>query len=150
MHFDAYFRGVERIMDDYGGRPHWGKRHFQTAATLAPRYPDWDGLPGRARAGSTPTACSANDYVERVLGPLEEAAALAAVRRHLVDDASLGHQVERLEPLAQLARLRVAHVDAVADFRRSAAAPCTGVCTSPAPSIESSSRPSGRCGEGSR
>ena len=34
MDFDAYFRGVERIMDDYDGRPHWGKRHFQTAATL--------------------------------------------------------------------------------------------------------------------
>ena len=29
-------------MDDYGGRPHWGKLHFQTAETLAPRYPEWD------------------------------------------------------------------------------------------------------------
>ena len=29
-------------MDDYGGRPHWGKLHYQTAATLAPRYPRWD------------------------------------------------------------------------------------------------------------
>ena len=36
-----YFREVEEIMDTYGGRPHWGKRHFQTAATLAPRYPRW-------------------------------------------------------------------------------------------------------------
>ena len=24
-----------------GGRPHWGKLHFQTAETLAPRYPEW-------------------------------------------------------------------------------------------------------------
>ena len=27
-------------MDDYGGRPHWGKRHYQSAATLR------DALPG--------------------------------------------------------------------------------------------------------
>ena len=40
--YDQYFQGVEGIMDDYGGRPHWGKMHFQTAATLAPRYPRWD------------------------------------------------------------------------------------------------------------
>ena len=40
--YDQYFQGVERIMDDYGGRPHWGKLHFQTAETLAPRYPRWD------------------------------------------------------------------------------------------------------------
>ena len=58
MDFDAYFRGVERIMDDYDGRPHWGKRHFQTAATLAPRYPDWEAFQARPRAGSTRTACS--------------------------------------------------------------------------------------------
>ena len=41
MPWEPYFRGVEEIMDDYGGRPHWGKRHFQTAETLAPRYPRW-------------------------------------------------------------------------------------------------------------
>src|SRR5262249_37191751 len=39
--YHEYFSGVERIMDDYDGRPHWGKLHFQTAATLAPRYPRW-------------------------------------------------------------------------------------------------------------
>src|SRR3546814_1731863 len=40
--YDAYFQGVERIMDSYGGRPHWGKMHFQRAETLAERYPRWD------------------------------------------------------------------------------------------------------------
>ena len=34
--YDQYFQGVEAIMNDYDGRPHWGKMHFQTAATLAP------------------------------------------------------------------------------------------------------------------
>ena len=67
MDFDAYFRGVERIMDDYGGRPHWGKRHFQTAATLAPRYPDWERFQAvRRRLDSD--GVFTNDYVDRVLG----------------------------------------------------------------------------------
>ena len=64
MDFDAYFRGVERIMDDYDGRPHWGKRHFQTAATLAPRYPDWDGVPVGA-----PPARPGRRLHERLHGP---------------------------------------------------------------------------------
>jgi FAD/FMN-containing dehydrogenase len=69
MDFDSYFRGVERIMDDYGGRPHWGKRHFQTAATLAPRYPEWDAFQS-VRRRLDPDGVFTNDYVERVLGPL--------------------------------------------------------------------------------
>ena len=67
MHFDAYFRGVERIMDDYGGRPHWGKRHFQTAATLAPRYSGWKAFQ-EVRARLDPDRVFANDYTDRVLG----------------------------------------------------------------------------------
>ena len=67
MDFDAYFRGVERIMDDYGGRPHWGKRHFQTAATLAPRYRDWDAFRS-VRRRLDPDGVFSNHYTERVLG----------------------------------------------------------------------------------
>ena len=57
MPYEEYFDGVERIMDDYGGRPHWGKLHGQRAATLAGRYPQWDDFPA-ARDGSTRTARS--------------------------------------------------------------------------------------------
>ena len=49
MPWEAYFRAVEEIMDAVGGRPHWGKRHFQTAASLAERYPQWERVPGGAR-----------------------------------------------------------------------------------------------------
>ena len=42
MQYQQYFEAVEDIMDDYGGRPHWGKLHFQTAETLASRYPEWE------------------------------------------------------------------------------------------------------------
>jgi L-gulono-1,4-lactone dehydrogenase len=63
-----YFEAVEAIMDSYEGRPHWGKRHFQTAATLAPRYPRWEDFQ-RVRARLDPERVFANEYTERVLGP---------------------------------------------------------------------------------
>jgi L-gulono-1,4-lactone dehydrogenase len=67
MEWRPYFEAVEAIMDSYGGRPHWGKRHFQTAATLAPRYPAWEELQ-RARATLDPNRVFANEYTNRVLG----------------------------------------------------------------------------------
>jgi FAD-linked oxidoreductase len=70
MHFHQYFSAVEDIMNDYGGRPHWGKLHFQTADTLAPRYPQWDHAQ-LVRARLDPDGRFSNTYVERVLGPAE-------------------------------------------------------------------------------
>ena len=67
--FDQYFRGVEAIMDDVGGRPHWGKMHYQTAETLAPRYPDWARFQA-VRARLDPDGRFRNPYLDRVLGPL--------------------------------------------------------------------------------
>ena len=68
MEWRPYFEAVEEIMNAYGGRPHWGKRHFQTAATLAPRYPAWTEFQ-RARDELDPTRTFSNEYAERVLGP---------------------------------------------------------------------------------
>jgi L-gulonolactone oxidase len=67
MEWRPYFEAVESIMNDYDGRPHWGKRHFQTAATLAPRYPRWAEFQS-ARDALDPTRAFANAYTERVLG----------------------------------------------------------------------------------
>jgi L-gulono-1,4-lactone dehydrogenase len=67
MEWEPYFRAVEAVMDDLGGRPHWGKRHFQTAATLRGRYPDW-GRFQAVRRRLDPGGLFTNDYVERVLG----------------------------------------------------------------------------------
>jgi L-gulonolactone oxidase len=69
MEFESYFRGFEEIMDSYGGRPHWGKRHYQTAATLRERYPQWDRFQA-VRARLDPDGVFANDYTRRVLGPV--------------------------------------------------------------------------------
>lgn len=67
MEFETYFRAVEEIMDEYEGRPHWGKRHYQTAATLRERYPDWDRFIA-VRDRLDPERVFRNDYTRRVLG----------------------------------------------------------------------------------
>lgn len=66
--YDQYFQGVEAIMNDYAGRPHWGKMHFQTAATLGPRYPRWDAFQ-TVRDRLDPERRFTNPYLDRVLGP---------------------------------------------------------------------------------
>jgi L-gulonolactone oxidase len=68
MEWEPYFRAVEAIMDGLGGRPHWGKRHFQTAATLSARYPGWERFQV-VRRRLDPQGRFANAWTERVLGP---------------------------------------------------------------------------------
>jgi L-gulonolactone oxidase len=68
MEWRPYFEAVEAIMNDYAGRPHWGKRHFQTAATLSQRYPAWTRFQA-ARDELDPGRVFSNEYAERVLGP---------------------------------------------------------------------------------
>jgi L-gulono-1,4-lactone dehydrogenase len=70
MEWEPYFRAVEAAMDELGGRPHWGKRHFQTATTLRPRYPDWDRFQA-VRRRLDPGGRFANAYTDRVLGPVD-------------------------------------------------------------------------------
>ncbi|HXE46489.1 MAG TPA: D-arabinono-1,4-lactone oxidase [Conexibacter sp.] len=67
MAWEPYFRAVEAIMDEYNGRPHWGKRHFQTAETLRARYPRWDDWQA-VRARLDPDGRFGNAYSDRVLG----------------------------------------------------------------------------------
>jgi L-gulonolactone oxidase len=67
MEFETYFRAVEAIMDEYDGRPHWGKRHYQSAATLRPRYPAWDRF-AAVRERLDPERRFENDHLRRVLG----------------------------------------------------------------------------------
>ncbi|QIS05625.1 FAD-binding protein [Nocardia brasiliensis] len=69
MPYEPYFRACEAIFDKYNGRPHWGKRHFQTADTLRDRYPDWDRFT-EVRRRLDPKGRFTNPYLTRVLGPL--------------------------------------------------------------------------------
>ncbi len=67
--YEAYFQAVEQIMNEHSGRPHWGKMHFQSAATLADRYPEWEVFQA-ARADLDSAGTLANAYTDRVLGPV--------------------------------------------------------------------------------
>ncbi len=62
-----YFTAVEEIMRGFGGRPHWGKLHTQTAETLREVYPRFDDFL-RVRDELDPERRFANPYLERVLG----------------------------------------------------------------------------------
>jgi L-gulonolactone oxidase len=70
MAWEPYFRAVAEIMEELGGRPHWGKRHFETAATLRSRYPGWDRFQA-IRARLDPQGRFANAWSERVLGAVQ-------------------------------------------------------------------------------
>jgi FAD-linked oxidoreductase len=71
MAWEPYFHAVEAIMDELDGRPHWGKRHFQSAETLRCRYPDWDRFRA-VRAHLDPEGLFANEWTDRVLGPVRD------------------------------------------------------------------------------
>jgi L-gulono-1,4-lactone dehydrogenase len=65
--YERYFHGVEAIMNELGGRPHWGKMHFQTARTLAARYPEWSRFQAVRRL-LDPDGRFASEFTDRVLG----------------------------------------------------------------------------------
>jgi FAD-linked oxidoreductase len=67
--YEGYFRAVEEIMSSYGGRPHWGKRHFLAEPELRERYPGWDAFQA-VRARLDPGGAFENAYTRRVLGPV--------------------------------------------------------------------------------
>jgi len=67
MQHEPYFRAVEKIMMDYGGRPHWGKIHFQSAESLSSLYPEYQRFI-EVRNRLDPEGVFTNDYLRRVLG----------------------------------------------------------------------------------
>lgn len=64
---EQYFREVEAIMRELAGRPHWGKLHFQDAASLRPLYRQWDRF-AAVRDRLDPDRRFTNPYLQRVLG----------------------------------------------------------------------------------
>ncbi len=65
--YEQYFRAVESVMNTLDGRPHWGKLHFQDAATLRSRYPRFEEFRS-VRDAVDPERRFANSYQDRVLG----------------------------------------------------------------------------------
>jgi L-gulonolactone oxidase len=62
-----YFDAVAAVMADYGGRPHWGKRHALTHVELAKLYPRFEDF-RRVRAELDPDGAFGGPYADRVLG----------------------------------------------------------------------------------
>jgi FAD/FMN-containing dehydrogenase len=67
MPYRAYFDAIEAVFQRYEGRPHWGKMHTLTAATLATRYPRWNEFL-RVRASLDPQGVFLNGYLRRLFG----------------------------------------------------------------------------------
>jgi FAD-linked oxidoreductase len=63
----GYFRGVEELLRQYDGRPHWGKLHTRTAADLEPAYPRWADVQAM-RERLDPDRIFTNPYLDRILG----------------------------------------------------------------------------------
>jgi L-gulonolactone oxidase len=63
------YQCAERVLGEFGGRPHWGKLHSQTAATLAPHYPLWSEA-HRVRQSLDPDGILLNPYLDKIFtGP---------------------------------------------------------------------------------
>jgi L-gulonolactone oxidase len=65
--YEPYFRAVEAIATDVGGRPHWGKLHYRDAASLRPTYERHDDFVA-LRDKLDPQRMFGNEYLARVLG----------------------------------------------------------------------------------
>jgi len=67
--WQPYFDAVAAVMADFGGRPHWGKRHSLSAVELAELYPRFEEFKA-IRTELDPGGSFANPYLEQVLGPV--------------------------------------------------------------------------------
>ncbi|AEE44743.1 D-arabinono-1,4-lactone oxidase [Cellulomonas fimi] len=67
--YARYFRAVEAIAAQVGGRPHWGKLHWRDSAALEGVYPRFADA-RRVRAQADPGGTFTNPYLDRVLGPV--------------------------------------------------------------------------------
>ncbi len=66
MPYEPYFRGFEALASGMGGRPHWGKQHFQDAAYFASVYPRFHDFVA-VRDKLDPNRVFANEYLNRIL-----------------------------------------------------------------------------------
>jgi L-gulonolactone oxidase len=69
MDHEPYFRAVEDVMRSLGGRPHWGKMHYQDHRSLRETYPAW-GRFLAVRERLDPHGRFRNAYLDRVLGEI--------------------------------------------------------------------------------
>ncbi len=59
---DQYFSDMEPVLQELGGRPHWGKKHSMRATELRKIYPDFDRFQ-EVRKDLDPDGVFMNDYL---------------------------------------------------------------------------------------
>ncbi|MBN9618369.1 MAG: FAD-linked oxidoreductase, partial [Actinobacteria bacterium] len=64
---EPYFRAVEAIAAEVGGRPHWGKLHYRDADSLRGAYEHFDDFVA-LRERLDPQRTFGNEYLAQVLG----------------------------------------------------------------------------------
>jgi FAD/FMN-containing dehydrogenase len=62
-----YFSDIEPIFRDFGGRPHWAKKHTLGAEDLRPLYPRWDRFMA-TRAACDPDGVFISPYLAGLFG----------------------------------------------------------------------------------
>jgi FAD/FMN-containing dehydrogenase len=67
LEYKKYFEDMEPIFREYGGRPHWGKKHSLKANDLAALYPEWERFL-RIRQEMDPDGIFLNDYLKEIFG----------------------------------------------------------------------------------
>lgn len=67
LEYESYFKDMEPIFRAYGGRPHWGKKHYLRAEDLRPLYPEWDRFL-EIRKEMDPEGIFLNDYLKEIFG----------------------------------------------------------------------------------
>ncbi|MDR5711291.1 D-arabinono-1,4-lactone oxidase [Nesterenkonia flava] len=65
--YKQYFDDLEPLLQEFDGRPHWGKKHTMTAEQLAPLYPEWETFQ-KIRRQMDPDGIFMNDYLRSLLG----------------------------------------------------------------------------------
>ena len=63
--FESYFRAVDALMADAGGRPHWAKVHYRGPDDFRQMYPRWDDFLA-LRKELDPAGVFLNRYLESI------------------------------------------------------------------------------------
>lgn len=69
MPWERYFREVADALRELGARPHWGKRHFEDAGSLAQLHPGWSRFQA-VRSRLDPDGRFTTPELEHWLGPV--------------------------------------------------------------------------------
>jgi FAD/FMN-containing dehydrogenase len=63
--FEMFFKDLEPIFVEFGGRPHWAKKHWRKGADLVSLYPEWETFQ-KIRRELDPEGFFLNDHLKEI------------------------------------------------------------------------------------